>query len=89
MDVTAAFLNGQLEQQVYMKQPEGFIVQGKQNLVCKLKHSIYELKQSPRCWNATIDQQLKLWVSSNQPVTHVFILHQNENRLLLEYMLMI
>ena len=41
MDVTATFLNGQLEQQVYMKQPEGFIVQGKENLVCKLKHSIY------------------------------------------------
>ena len=60
MDVTAAFLNGHLEQQVYMKQPEGFIAQGKENLVvCKVKHSIYGLKQSPRCWNATLDQQLK------------------------------
>ena len=59
MDVTAAFLNGQLEEQVYMKQPEGFIVQRKENLVCKLKHSMYGLKQSPRCWNATVDQQLK------------------------------
>ena len=51
MDVTSAFLNGTLSEEVYMKQPEGFIEKGKENLVCKLKHSIYGLKQSPRCWN--------------------------------------
>lgn len=59
MDVTAAFLNGKLDEEVYMKQPEGFVIQGKEELVCKLKHSIYGLKQSPRCWNATLDQQLR------------------------------
>uniref|UniRef100_A0A1X7V9W1 Reverse transcriptase Ty1/copia-type domain-containing protein n=1 Tax=Amphimedon queenslandica TaxID=400682 RepID=A0A1X7V9W1_AMPQE len=58
MDVTAAFLNGKLDE-VYMKQPEGFVIQGKEELVCKLKHSIYGLKQSPRCWNAVLDQQLQ------------------------------
>uniref|UniRef100_A0A1X7TZ32 Reverse transcriptase Ty1/copia-type domain-containing protein n=1 Tax=Amphimedon queenslandica TaxID=400682 RepID=A0A1X7TZ32_AMPQE len=58
MDVTAAFLNGKLDE-VYMKQPEGFVIQGKEELVCKLKHSIYGLKQSPRCWNAVLDQQLR------------------------------
>ena len=41
MDVTSAFLNGTLSEEVYMKQPEGFIEKGKENLVCKLKHSIY------------------------------------------------
>ena len=59
MDVTSAFLNGTLSEEVYMKQPEGFIEKGKENLVCKLKHNIYGLKQSPRCWNATLDRQLR------------------------------
>ena len=59
MDVTSAFLNGDLEEEVYMKQPEGFTVKGKEHLVCKLKRSIYGLKQSPRCWNQTLDTQLK------------------------------
>ena len=42
-----------------MNQPEGFVHQGKEELVCKLKKSIYGLKQSPRCWNSTLDTHLK------------------------------
>ena len=61
MDVTTAFLNGELKQEVYMymKQLEGYVVQGKEDLVCKLKKSIYGLKQSPRCWNSALDSYLK------------------------------
>ena len=59
MDVTAAFLNGDLKEEVYMKQPEGFIKEGKEHLVCRLKHSLYGLKQSSRCWNFALDSQLK------------------------------
>ena len=59
MDVMTAFLNGELEEEVYMKQPEGFISKGQEHLVCKLKRSIYGLKQSPRCWNSTLDSYLK------------------------------
>ena len=59
MDVTTAFLNGMLEEEVYMKQPEGFEQKGQEDLVCRLKKSIYGLKQSPRCWNAVLDQHLK------------------------------
>ena len=41
-----------------MKQPEGFVEEGKEHLVCKLKQSLYGLKQSPRCWNYTLDAHL-------------------------------
>ena len=60
MDITTAFLNGSLDQVVYMKQPKGFLVQGQEQLVCQLKKSIYRLKQSSRCWNQMLDAQLKL-----------------------------
>ena len=59
IDVTTAFLNGKLEEEVYMQQPNGFVCQGKEKHVCKLKKSIYGLKQSPRCWNLTLDAYLK------------------------------
>ena len=57
--VTTTFLNGELEEEVYMSQPEGFVMKGQENLVCRLKHSIYGLKQSPQCWNTALDGQMK------------------------------
>ena len=59
MDVSTAFLHGELTEEVYMKQLEGFIEPGKEHLVCCLKCSIYGLKQSPWCWNHALDSQLK------------------------------
>ena len=50
LDVKNAFLNGDLTKEVYMKIPSGFETPGTKNQVCKLKRSLYGLKQSPRAW---------------------------------------
>jgi hypothetical protein len=47
MDVKTTFLHGDLEEEIYMKQPEGFVVKGKKDLVCKLKRSLYGLNRWP------------------------------------------
>ncbi|KAL0537256.1 hypothetical protein IC582_026232 [Cucumis melo] len=50
MDVKTAFLNGDLEEEFYMTQPEGFKISGQENKVCKLRKSLYDLKQAPKQW---------------------------------------
>ncbi|PKA48313.1 Retrovirus-related Pol polyprotein from transposon TNT 1-94 [Apostasia shenzhenica] len=54
-DVKSAFLNGDLFEDVYVEQPQGFIIQGKQDKVYKLKKALYGLKQAPRAWYEKID----------------------------------
>ena len=59
MDVKTAFLQGNLDSEIYMKQPEGYVNAIKPNHVCKLNKGIYGLKQAARCWNAAIVSFLK------------------------------
>ncbi|GJR77277.1 retrotransposon protein, putative, ty1-copia subclass [Tanacetum coccineum] len=59
MDVKTAFLNGHLSEEVYMVQPEGFVNPKFPNRVCKLKRSIYGLKQASRQWNKRFDDEIK------------------------------
>ncbi len=58
IDVATAFHNVELKEDVFMEQPEGFVVKGQKQLVCKLQKSLYDLKQSPRCWNEALHAQL-------------------------------
>ncbi|KAJ9561442.1 hypothetical protein OSB04_006602 [Centaurea solstitialis] len=58
MDVKTGFLNGELDEEIYMEQPEGFVVKGKENKVCKLVKSLYGLKQAQKQWHQKFDQAM-------------------------------
>ncbi|GJZ18333.1 retrotransposon protein, putative, ty1-copia subclass [Tanacetum coccineum] len=74
MDVKTAFLNGYLNEEVYMEQPEGFVSQKFPNRVCKLKRSIYGLKQASRQWNKRFDDEIKKFgFSQNQDEPCVYV----------------
>ena len=55
MDVKTTFLNGVIEEEVYIEQPQGFEVEDRKTHVCRLKKSMYGLKQVPRAWYGRID----------------------------------
>ncbi|GJU89162.1 retrotransposon protein, putative, ty1-copia subclass [Tanacetum coccineum] len=59
MDVKTAFLNGYLDEDIYMVQPEGFVDPKHPRKVCKLQRSIYGLKQASRSWNKRFDEEIK------------------------------
>jgi hypothetical protein len=55
MDVKTAFLNGEIEEEVYIEQPEGFVIHNEKSHVCRLKKALYGLKQAPRAWYEKMD----------------------------------
>nr|KAJ0185704.1 hypothetical protein LSAT_V11C900469250 [Lactuca sativa] len=55
MDVKTTFLNGYLEEEIYLEQPEGFVIPGQENKVCRLVKSLYRLKQAPKQWHERFD----------------------------------
>ena len=59
MDVKSTFLNGELEEKVCIKQPEGFLLSKHGDFVCRLKKALYVLKQAPRAWYSKLDRYLQ------------------------------
>jgi hypothetical protein len=82
MDVKNAFLHGDLSEEIYMEQPQGFMQDS--SLVCRLKKSLYGLKQVPRAWYANMDSYL---LSQNfvhcKSDPNVYILRMADSLLLL------
>jgi hypothetical protein len=60
MDVKTTFLNGNIEQEVFVEQPDGFVFHNNDTHVCKLRKASYGLKQAPRVWYDRIDGFLKI-----------------------------
>lgn len=74
LDVKSAFLNGELEEEVYVEQPEGYVIKGSEDKVYRLRKALYGLKQAPRAWNSKIDryfQQNKFIRSPSEPSLYV------------------
>jgi hypothetical protein len=82
LDVKSAFLNGKLEEEVYIEQPQGFVAKGKEDCVLKLDKALYGLKQAPRAWNLRIDEFLSKNGYSKCTVEHgIYVKGTSHNRL--------
>ena len=73
MDIHNAFLHGDLDEEVYMKLPPGFSPHS-QGLVCRLKKSLYGLRQAPRCWFAKLAHALKRYGFHQSYSDYLFLL---------------
>lgn len=62
LNVKIAFLHGDLEEEIYTMQPQGFVVQGKERMVCKLQKSLHGPKQTPRQWYKKFDSFMERMV---------------------------
>jgi hypothetical protein len=86
MDVKNAFLNGLIQEEVYIEQPLGFEVHGRDSHVCRLKKALYGLKQAPRAWYSRIDaylQQLGFEKSEADPNLYFIVVGEDPLILLL------
>uniref|UniRef100_A0A2N9IW04 Integrase catalytic domain-containing protein n=1 Tax=Fagus sylvatica TaxID=28930 RepID=A0A2N9IW04_FAGSY len=79
MDVKTAFLHGDLEEEIYMVQPEGFEAKGKEHRVCRLKKSLYGLKQPLRQWYKKFDSFMMGHACTRTDVDHCVYVRQFAN----------
>ncbi|KAL3677349.1 hypothetical protein R1sor_027297 [Riccia sorocarpa] len=79
LDIKSAFLNGDLTEEVFMSQPEGFVQPGSEHLVCRLHKALYGLKQAPRAWYDRMSHFLKqLGMTKSTADNSLFVLHENQ-----------
>jgi hypothetical protein len=84
MDVKTAFLNGELEEEIYMTQPDRFVVKDQEDNVCKLMKSLYGLKQAPKQWYEKFDVTLiSAGFSVNEANRCVYYRHGGGQRVIL------
>lgn len=83
MDVRSAYLNGDLDEEIYMKQPTGYVEEGKEGYVCKLKKGLYGLKQAGRLWHKKIDTVLKSMGFAALPADNCVYVYRRENTIVL------
>lgn len=85
MDVKCAFLNGDLEEEVYIEQPDGFSLTNDKDMVCRLRKALYGLKQAPRAWYARLDKYiLKLGYTKGNANNNLYFKVTNEDILVIE-----
>nr|GEU62020.1 retrovirus-related Pol polyprotein from transposon TNT 1-94 [Tanacetum cinerariifolium] len=84
MDVKTAFLNGNLREEVYISQSDGFVDPDNPNLVYKLKKALYGLKQAPRAWYDMLSSFMLSQDFSKGSVDLTLFIYRNGNDLLLE-----
>ena len=87
MDVKTTFLNGIMQDKVYVEQPQGFEIHGRESHVCRLKKALYGLKQAPRAWDSRIDSYLQRmgYQKSEADPNLYFIMVGNDPLILLLY----
>ncbi|KAK3028014.1 hypothetical protein RJ639_040013 [Escallonia herrerae] len=77
IDLNSAFLNGFLDEEVYVEQPEGYVVRGHKDKVLRLKKALYGLKQAPRVWNSRIDKYFQEKGFKKCPHEHALYVKMN------------
>jgi Reverse transcriptase (RNA-dependent DNA polymerase) len=80
MDVKSAFLNGDLEEEVYVVQPPGIEIKGEEHKVLRLHKALYGLRQAPRAWNSKLDKSLKGLGFVRCPLEHTVYTRSQEKR---------
>jgi hypothetical protein len=84
MDVKTAFLNGVIEEEVYIEQPQGFEVEDRKSHVCRLKKALYGLKQAPRAWYGRIESFLmSLGFTKSKAVSNLYFKVMNDEPVIL------